>query len=233
MRNLNNPLTIVSDNTDDYFRRFIETSTKGFYIELSKMIQVNDAKNFHTWFTERSYLSLFFNAVIRNDTENKRSVIQEYSVVSSENDERGRCDGLMSDDKKVVLFEAKAFSKEDKIREDHFDVEPWIEWDKKIRAQLNWYYQQDKEFFQDKNRYENCYLATIVFKIIFQVPETFYREAETKLKSDVENSLSRPWYYSVAFLDDSVTEDKFYGIEVYGTVEKVSDKEFEEIISVV
>ena len=223
MTNLNNPLIILSDNTDDYFHNFIESSIKGFYLELGKMMQDNDATNFHTWFTERSYLSLFFNAVIRNDKENKKTVIQEYSVLSTNTNDRGRCDGLMCDDKKVVLFEAKAFSKDEGIRNDHFDVQPWLEWDEKIREQLMWYYEQDKDFFMDKKRYKHCYLATIVFKVIMQFPKIFTLEAQNKLKSDDINSV-RPWYYSVAFLNSSESDEKFYGIEVYGTVQKIEEE---------
>src|SRR6185312_14647937 len=92
---------ILSETKDNYLRSFIENSIQGFYEELDNFCVKNDNYDFGEWFSERSFLSMYLNGLIRKDKGNNITALQEFCVPD------GRCDALVTDDRTIFLIESK------------------------------------------------------------------------------------------------------------------------------
>ena len=110
---------------------------------------------------------MFINGIIRNDSNNEFSAVQEYCVANLDTGGSGRCDGFIEFNKNVILIEAKKQQFKWLINSEYFNLEKWLLWDRdEIQVQLKNYLASEKYFFLEEGRYNNCYLMTVVFKIV-------------------------------------------------------------------
>ena len=215
---LEDPTILIKNNNDNLISQFLEQSLKHFYKELDAFCFRNQNRNFHEWFSESGYLSMFINGIIRNDTNNEFSAVQEYCVANLDTGGSGRCDGFIEFNKNVILIEAKKQKFKGLINSEHFNLEKWLSWDRdEIQVQLKNYLASEKHFFQEEGRYNNCYLMTVVFKIVKENKANHITKAKKELLID-ETFSNRVWYYSISFFKDDPNESSF-GIEVYGSIE--------------
>lgn len=205
-------------NIDIY--QFLNNSIDFFYNELDRFCEQNSNYDFGDWFSESGFLSMFINGMIRNDRNNDISAVQEYCIKKHIHGGTGRCDGLIAFKKDAILIEAKRYGYVKPVDANHFDIERWINWDEnEIRNQLKNYLLSEKKFFLEENRYNTCYLMTIMFKIIKEDQEGHISNALTNLNPLNDNNLKRTWFYSVGFLNGN-NNSISNGIEVYGTISK-------------
>lgn len=206
----------------------LQEPIRQFYRELEMVVERNDASDFHEWFSEQTYLSTFFNGMVRHDTDYRRTVVQEYCTTDQESKKHGRCDGFLNDSHVVLVFEAKRGTYDEPVKSDHFDLNAWLVWDQShILDQLEKYLACDERFFIKEGRYKQCYLVTIVFKIVKEKPEEHIKMAQKELFIEATTD-ERPWYYAVSFFGDNIkSNEKAYGLEVYGTV---SEKLIEQVL---
>ncbi len=211
---------IIKVPTDLVIKKFLEESLEHLIEELDLFCTKNSNYDFVEWFSESGLLSMFINGIIRNDGENRNiSVVQEYCVKNHIKGGTGRCDAFITFDKNVILIEAKKIPFIRKVDEDHFKIEPWLKWDNDvIKNQLENYLLSEKNFFLKEGRYNNCYLMTIVFKILKEDPVLHREKALKELNLNGNKSLHQ-WYYSLCFLNPNETGSP-NGIEIYGTIEK-------------
>ncbi|RPD43566.1 hypothetical protein [Paracnuella aquatica] len=223
MLTFTSPHVLTAPAMEPYLANITEKRLRNFFQELEQVVNKNHSDDFHDWFRERTYLSIFFNGIIRHDAHYESTVIQEYCTTHEETKAHGRCDGFLNEQDTVTLFEAKLNRYPGKVSEDHFDLAGWMNWDeKKIRTQLNEYLDCDKRFFLNEGRYKRCFLSTLVFLVIKEVPGEHINKANQLIEQSKDNLNSQQWFYSVGyFADHSDTQNEKYGIEVYGTIKEV------------
>lgn len=221
MEILSDPTILLKHNQDANVNAFLKNSLLHFYQELDLFCKKNDDTKFGKWFSESAFLSMYINGIIRNDTAREISTVQEYCVSNCIGGSPGRCDGFIERNKNVFLLEAKIQRYSRPVGSDHFDIPKWLLWDKeKIQTQLINYLNAEKVFFLGEERYQSCYLMTIVFKAIKQ-NEQLHTDNAKKYLIETEIESDRIWYYSTAFLNKQ-GEENTDGLEVYGTIEKYS-----------
>lgn len=208
---------IISNTEDTFIKDFICNSVRKFYEELDIFCYKNSTYDFCEWFSENTFLSVFFNGIVRNDIQKLYSVIQEYCVKMSK-----RCDGYLVCDKNAVLIEAKMQRFSNRVDVGHFDIDTWITWDESVnRSQLSEYFELEKDFFMGHNRFNECYLMTLVFKEVRENAAEHFAKAKNCLLPSHINDFQRTWYYSCAFIKDPDVElELLNGLEVYGTIKK-------------
>lgn len=112
-------------------------------------------------------------------------------------------------------MEAKFENSSRIINEGHWDIDIWTNYDYAIFKQLNWYIDAEELFYLDKNRYDEVFLQTVVFKIIENPKDQHFQSAELM---DISGKMvgDRGWYYGCHYPEAIQTEneDKI-GIEIY------------------
>lgn len=83
MTHLTSPEIIIKESIDSQINKFLTDSLKSLYEELDLFCEKNSNYDFGEWFSERSFLSMYTNSIIRNDSkERKISIVQEYLVTN-------------------------------------------------------------------------------------------------------------------------------------------------------
>lgn len=214
-------MTKIHASIDSTRHDFLQSSLALFFKEIDHVCEHNGVKNFQTWFTERTYMSLYLAAQIRNDSAGEVSTIQEYSVKDTETNSNGRCDALLAVNKTLYILESKSQNTREKIKDIHWNIDAWTEYDNKVFEQLKWYVAADELYYLGENRYEEVFLQTIVFKIIYNDKDK-HLEAADKFMNTTGNMLGgRGWYYG-CYYPKALQDGEFaeIGIEVYGSIFK-------------
>lgn len=209
----------IHSSIDNTRQDFLSTSLIWFFKEIDLVCEQNGVIDFQDWFTERTFLSLYLTAQIRNNSLSKVSTIQEYSVKEAKSRSHGRCDALLTIDRTLFLLESKSENTSRKINDIHWDMEAWTTYDDKILKQLSWYMDAEELFYLDEKRYNEVFLQTIVFKIIDNKKDQHFQSADKLMDIAGKMLGGRGWYYGCHYpsaIQDG--EDEKLGIEVYGSI---------------
>ncbi len=219
MKTLKNPLILFDQLPGERLSEKMADLLKDFYNELDLVMEQNDIVDFHEWFSEIGYVSMFFNGLVRNDIQKKRTTVQEYLTRNLDKNEKYRCDGFLNNDGEVMIFEAKQSYENGLNPEQHFNIDGWMKWDEGIRTQLQRYYKSDQNFYSSAGRFKRTYLVTLCFKTFKVNAVNHLTEAVSKLAGNITNTHNCQWYYSLAFFGEcDKLKDHSFGIEVYGTI---------------
>lgn len=212
--NIKNKQTYLSE-IELIFNFFIKSGIDCFYNELKGYIEHNKDFVVIDYANECTLTSMAACGLVRNDRDNFNiTILQEYGTTKCSNNGYGRTDLFIKVGNIGIWVESK-FDRYGKInRENHWDIEEWLEWDKnEILNQLDDYYAWESK--KCNNNYQRHYLLTLSFKKITKKSYEFIETEHQSLEKEVQKKYSRPWYYSFAtFYDDDVFQ---FGIEVYGT----------------
>jgi hypothetical protein len=208
----------IHSSVDSIKQTLLTESLVCFFNEIDFVCEHNGITDFQEWFTERTFLSMYLNAQVRNHSSFKVSTIQEYTVKDKKSNSHGRCDALLTIDRSLFLLESKCESKSRKINNNHWDIESWTTYDDKIFKQLSWYIDAEELFYIDEKRYDEVFLQTIVFKIIDNQKDIHFKSVESM---DISGKMlgDRGWYYGCHFPSaiQNLIDEKL-GIEVYGSI---------------
>lgn len=210
------PSIISNGNSIKEIKPFLENSINDFMNEMDLYLDRNKDERFLRYFGERSFLSMFINAIIRNDIKKVVTGVQEYPVEVDGPDMR--CDAWLNYDQNIFIIEAKRQKLENEVLDsNHWDMDAWLKWDDlEVKPQLSVYYNAESEGIS-LPRYKSCFLMTLVFKVIQQDFKKHFSDAEVNLKSDFHPG--QDWFYSVGFIRENESEE-LLGVEVYGTIVK-------------
>jgi hypothetical protein len=199
-------------------QELLTKSINWFFNELDLVFKQNSITDVHYWFTERTFLSLYLNAQIRNQPPSEVSTLQEYSVTEAQSGSYGRCDALLTINRSLFLLEAKCNNILRKINATHWDIEEWTTYDETIFKQLNWYMGAKELFFLDEKRYKEVFLQTIVFEVINNPQDQHFQSTESM---DISGKMlnNRGWYYGCHYPSAIHNETgQNIGIEIYGSI---------------
>ncbi len=209
----------IHSSVDATQQDYLTSSLGWFFKEIDHVCDQNGVTDFQDWFTERTFLSLYLTAQIRNNSQSIVSTIQEYSVKEAESRSNGRCDALLTVNKSLFLLESKWENTSRKIKDFHWDMEAWTTYDDAIFKQLSWYVNADELFYLDEKRYDEVFLQTVVFKIIDNPKDQHFQSADKLMDITGKMLGNRGWYYGCHY-PNAIQEDgnEKLGIEVYGSI---------------
>ena len=208
----------IHSSVDSLRQNILTDAITWFFRELDFVCKQNGVIDFQDWFTERTFLSLYLNAQIRNNSVSNVSTIQEYSVKDAKTKSHGRCDALLTVNRSLFVLESKFENSSRKNNDAHWDIDGWTNHDDVIFKQLNWYIDAEEMFYVDKERYDEVFLQTVVFKIIENPKDQHFQSAELM---DISGKLlgDRGWYYGCHYPEAIQTEkEEKLGIEIYGSI---------------
>ena len=200
-KNVNNHPKVIVD--------IIDKIIKDFRKELQLYYEkTHDHELFQ--FNEQAFVGLLNNSIVRIDSDNNITTIQEYCVKERKTGKTGRVDLLMynSEEKTCIIFEAKHYYTDEKkdekwsVKDTDRDLEEIIE-------QVNRYYKAEKDFYKDKT----VYLCAIVFDSVLKFKTTIEDYLKLKDFDDLGN------YYSYTLYEENELSDV---LNIYGRVEKKS-----------
>ena len=202
---------------DKKFEKFIRNAIEQFFAELDLYTSHNRDSVLLWYANERTLASLFVNGLIRNDGKKHLiTSVQEYGTFFEKGSRYGRPDIFIRYDDIGIWIESK-YERNIKMRDNHWDVIAWLEWDmKEILSQVERYYIGEFESVNDT--YKEHYIMTLAFKLLEINSEEFYRIINEKLVPLHEKEFDRPWYYSAGFIN---RQSKSLGVEVFGTFKKM------------
>ena len=190
--------------------------------ELNKYINDNGDPGILNYANEMTLASLFLCGNVRRNQD--ITGVQEYGVscTTKEKGFRGKPDIFMRKGANAVWIECKNQKKIKPLKEDHWNIDAWLEWDKKkIFIQLEDYYQAEKNEINDT--YERHFLVSLCFKNIQENEIKHLSLVNKQLRAVSNLDYQRGWFYQVGF--QNTDAKKQLGIEVYGTfTEKIFKK---------
>lgn len=215
--NLLNP---IFSNSAGLMIDFLKKSLYSFFDEMDLYIEKNEDEGFWWFQLERTLLSIYLNGIVRNDLNKEVTVLQEYAVWD-ESKKSMRCDAFVNYKSNVFLIEAKKKSDSIRIKENHWDIDAWLDDDEIIVAQLEKYYQAQENYIK-KDLYQTCQLMTIVFANIKMNPSEHAKKAKEELEKKNGTNFKRDWFYTFLFDNDITNEKEVRGLEVYGTIKNIT-----------
>ena len=161
---------------------------------------------------------MYLNGIVRSDYKNETTILQEYAVWTDEQKSKGRCDAFINNNGNAILIEAKRDFDNTIIRNNHWDIDTWLDWDEEIIGSqlLNYYLAQEN--YLGKDDYTSCQLMTLVFKLISVDPYEHKKNAEQNLGKKISHKFSKGWFYTFLFDDEMEKSGRSTGLEIYGTL---------------
>lgn len=198
---------------------FLVKALSQFREEVCLFSKRNDDYGILHYSNEQTLAALFVNGLIRKDTDGEITSLQEYVLTHATTNKPLRPDIFLRVADKAFWIECK-IQKLACIQSNHWDIDNWLTFDQDIYNQAINYYNTESAFI-NKSFKGGHFVMTLVFKIIEEIPESFIKSATENLVPKINDISSRAWFYSVFFihLNDSL---KQVGVEVYGTVKKMS-----------
>lgn len=144
--------------------------------------------------------------------------MQEYSIFDDAN-KFGRPDIFLRVRDKAFWIECKFQPLKNGIRDDHWNMAAWMDYDDSIFLQAMKYYTAERSLVNDSFT-GGHFVMTLVFKIIKENPASHMVNAVVNLEPDIIDPAYRGWFYSLFFINEN-SAPKQVGIEVYGTIEKM------------
>ncbi len=212
----------IISNPGRLINTFIVQSLLNFFYEADLYLKMNKDEGFWTYQLERTFLSMYLNGIIRNDRAKEVTVLQEYAVWTRKNFSKGRCDAFINYKKNAVMIEAKRDFDNIYIKDEHWNIDAWLEWDYvKIGKQLENYHEVQKIYIK-KEDYDSLQLMTLVFNLVKINPAKHHEESKRHLESKINENFPRDWFYT--FLYDKLIDKETglnTGLEIYGTIKTV------------
>lgn len=212
----------IISNPGGIKKEFLQKSLINFFDEMDFYIEQNKDYGFWKYQHERTLLSMYLNGVVRNDIKREISLLQEYGVWDDSKVSQGRCDAFLNFKKNAILIEAKRDFDNIQIKDGHWDIDAWLDWDyKKIGKQLENYYLVQKNNIV-KDDYDSCQLMTLVFNLVKINPDKHSEGSRQNLENRIRDNFSRDWFYT--FLYDNEIDSNTglnSGLEIYGTLKKI------------
>ena len=163
--------------------------------------------------TERPFLGLFNNAIIRNDINYEYATLQEYSVIS-ENKITMRPDLLLLEKStnQAFIIESKHYYASEK-KEKKWTVDDSKNFFNKTLKQAKSYYENEEIFYE--KRKSNVYLCALIFDSVKEI---------TNLKtylSEPDDLREEGNYFCYTIIDKTIN-DKV--LNVYGVIKSVEEE---------
>lgn len=204
----------IITNTTEPIYSILKEGVSNFFAELNKYISDNGDADILTYANEMTLASLFLCGNVRRNPD--ITGVQEYGVSCKKKEKgfRGKPDIFMRKKANAVWIECKNQKKIKPLKEDHWNIDAWLDWDKnKIFIQLEDYYEAEKNEINDT--YERHFLVSLCFKSIQEEEIKHLRLVQKKLRAVRNLEYQRGWFYQVGF--QNTNAKKQLGIEVYGT----------------
>jgi len=166
-------------------------------------------------FNEQAFVGLLNNAIVRNDSDNNITTIQEYCVKERKTGKTGRVDLLMYNSEKniCIIFEAKHYYTNEQKDNSWSKIETCRHLNEVIK-QAERYYENDRTSNNDNDFYKDktVYLCAIVFDSLTEI-----NSVEDYLKQDDFKDLTN--YYSYTLYEENGLNEV---LNIYGMVENKS-----------
>ena len=114
---------------DGAIKQMIENTLKSFLCELEHYIEHNEDSDILKYASEQSLACMLVNGLIRKDSDNKITALQEYCC-DLQTGGYGRPDIFLRIGSTAFYIECK-YDRTEVMRVDHWNMEGWLEWDTK------------------------------------------------------------------------------------------------------